>query len=126
MKAREYLVEKGLAKAGARGRFSREGKAALIEAVANGVVFDDWPKEEITVVHKGKSVDVKAAVEKPIDSEYLFPSEFLYPETDYRAMAGKTEYGMREVCNNCRVSLVMCSCGSPTILGSIVVTIERR
>lgn len=42
---REFLVEKGLAKP-TRGRFSAEAKAALAEAEAAGVVFDDTPSTE--------------------------------------------------------------------------------
>lgn len=42
---REYLVEKGLAKAG-RGRFSKEAVAALAAAEAEGIVFDEPVKPE--------------------------------------------------------------------------------
>jgi hypothetical protein len=60
----------------------------------------------------------------------VFPSDYRFPEDDYRAIAridGKrVEYGMREVCNNCRVSLVNHGCDNPTIHGNIVLKIERR
>lgn len=39
---REFLVEQGLAKPG-RGKFSFEAHAALADARAKGVVFDDDP-----------------------------------------------------------------------------------
>jgi hypothetical protein len=43
---REFLVGLGLAKAGARGRFSAEGQKALDEAIASGVKFDEPVKPE--------------------------------------------------------------------------------
>lgn len=42
--AREWLAAKGLAKPGARGRFSLDAKAALNKAVSDGIEFSDWPK----------------------------------------------------------------------------------
>lgn len=38
---REWLAERGLAKPGARGKFSKEAHEALDAAVASGVVFDE-------------------------------------------------------------------------------------
>lgn len=40
---RDYLVSLGLAKADARGRFSKEAQAALDKAVSEGMVFADTP-----------------------------------------------------------------------------------
>jgi hypothetical protein len=49
-----------------------------------------------------------------------------YPEDKWQAKDTKGKrVGMREVCNNCRVSLVQCTCGAPTILGDIAVKIVR-
>lgn len=51
----------------------------------------------------------------------------LFDEKVYRAIdSEKKEWGMREVCNNCRVSLVQCHCGDSTILGGVKVTIVPR
>ncbi len=123
MKARAWLVEKGLAKDG-RGKFSNQAKIELDNAVAAGQKFEDWPKGENAPVNKtnvAKAGKVEDSSER--FSDYLYPSDFAWPEGEYKAMAGKKEYSMREVCNNCRVSLVMCQCGSPTIHGGIVVEI---
>lgn len=38
---KEWLAERGLAKLG-RGKLSKEANAAIAEAVANGITFDDW------------------------------------------------------------------------------------
>ena len=48
--AREYLVGLGLAKAGARGKFSADAHKALKKALADGVKFSDWNEQgRITV-----------------------------------------------------------------------------
>jgi NAD-dependent dihydropyrimidine dehydrogenase PreA subunit len=40
--ARDYLASKGLAIAGARGKFSHAAKAELTRALNEGVTFEDW------------------------------------------------------------------------------------
>lgn len=40
--ARDYLATKGLAIAGARGKFSHAAKAELTRALNEGVTFEDW------------------------------------------------------------------------------------
>lgn len=132
--AREYLVEKGLAKAG-RGKFSKVAHGALAEAIANGVKFSDYPKVGKPAPVKSDTPKVeKAAGQKPVapsgTAEILFPDEYRWPEAEYRAVSfddgKKVVHGMAEVCNNCRVSLVMCACESPMIYGRIQVRIEKK
>lgn len=127
MKARDFLIEKGLAKPG-RGKFSNEAKVVLKEALANGEKFSDWPKDDIIVSTDTGEKTVKAV--DPTDIEYTFQSDYPFPENRYRAFmrkdGKKVEVGMREVCNTCGVSLVAHYCQSPTILGTIPVTIEAR
>lgn len=48
MKARDYLATKGLAIAGARGRFSREALAELRRATAEGMHFIDYVVDSTT------------------------------------------------------------------------------
>lgn len=51
----------------------------------------------------------------------------LFDERMFKAIGvDKKEWGMREVCNSCRVSLVQCHCDNPTILGGISVKIVPR
>ncbi len=128
---RDYLVRLGLAKPG-RGKFSNAGKEALAKADEEGVEFLDGPAPKgngsgpilSTVPPKREQAeDVRL-------SDYLFPSDFRFPEQEYIAVShigGKRNvYGMRECCNTCRVSLTNHSCNTPTVHGNIPVTIERR
>lgn len=123
---REYLVGLGLAKPG-RGKFSNAAKEALSKAEAEGMKFSD------TGAPVAKSGPEITKAEKPAGnsdsttSPYIFPSDFRYPEGEYKAVGtdGKT-YGMREVCNTCRVSLTNHMCNSPTIHGNMVVNIRER
>jgi hypothetical protein len=68
---------------------------------------------------------IKAKPGKPekVVQEYVI----FYERDNYKAVAndGKV-YGMAEVCNTCRVSLVQNHCDNPTILGDIPVTIRPR
>lgn len=56
---RDYLVSLGLAKADARGRFSKEAQAALDKAVSEGKVFADTPTTRKETVVITESYDVK-------------------------------------------------------------------
>jgi hypothetical protein len=126
---REALAAQGLAIAGARGKFSREANIWLDDQRSKGVKFsDDGPKPVKVKVEK--VTDVK--VDKPTGvgyPDYIFPSDYRYPEGEYKAFkregGKKIEVSLRECCNNCRVSLTNHGCESPTIHGSISVTIEK-
>jgi hypothetical protein len=129
---RAALVEAGLAKPG-RGKFSKDANAWLDAQRANGVKFsdDDGPVKPAVVSPTDDTGPDSPAPKIPAgNSLYLTPDEYRFPEKEYRAVAkvgGKTvEYGMRECCNLCRVSLVNHACNEPTIHGNIAVTIERR
>lgn len=138
--AREYLVERDLAKPG-RGKFSKVAHAALEKALAEGVKFSDYPKAGKPAPVKSTAPKVEKAVgqkseTKPANTgkaiaEILFEDEYRYPEKEYRAVSfndgKKVIHSMREVCTNCGQSLVMCSCGAPTLYGGrIKVKIEMR
>lgn len=128
---RDYLASKGLAIAGARGKFSNAAKAELARAEASGMKFAD------VTVPAPKTVSAKPVGQKPDapvaadvrTSLYVLPSDFRFPESEYRAVAhidGKRKvFSMRECCNTCRVSLTNHGCASPSIHGNIAVTIER-
>jgi len=123
---REYLVTLGLAKPG-RGKFSNDAKAALAKAEGEGVKFKDvTPGAPVrTASPTGETKAPEPA--KAADSLYVCPSDFRFPEAEYKAVGsdGKT-YGMRECCNTCRVSLTNHFCDSPTIHGNMVVHIRKR
>jgi len=124
---RDYLVGLGLAKPG-RGKFSNAAKEAIAKAEAEGMTFADTApsKPAAPVVGKPETPKVVPAG----DSLYLSPSDFRFPEDEYRAVAhidGKRKvFTMRECCNTCRVSLTNHACNAPSILGNIAVAIERR
>lgn len=129
---REFLVGLGLAKPG-RGKFSNEAKKALAEAEAKGVKFSDIVTK--IPVATGTPTEKSAGGQTPqkIDASltpYLTPDEYRFPEAEYRAVSFKDGkrvlHSLRECCNTCMVSLVNHMCDAPTILGNIVVKIEKR
>lgn len=127
---REALAAQGLAIAGARGKFSKAANEWLVAQRAAGVKFsdDDAPVKavKIKVENDVEKVDKPTGVGYP---DYIFPSDYRYPEGEYKAFkregGKKVEVSLRECCNNCRVSLTNHGCESPTIHGSISVTIEK-
>ena len=127
---RDWLVERGLAKPG-RGKFSNAAKEALVKAKAEGVVFDDDAKPTARPAAPKPAAEPKAEQRTGVGLvEYLFPSDFRYPEADWQAVerrdGKRIVHSVREVCNTCRVSLTAHGCANPTILGNITVTMERR
>lgn len=134
--AREYLAGKGLAIAGARGKFSKAAHAELDRALSAGMKFSDWPKSGVATPRKASNVTKNspkvsatrnsAVGHSATETEYLSPSDFRFPEDDYIAKGadGKT-YSMRECCNTCKVSLTNHMCNTPSVLG-VTVTIVGR
>lgn len=124
---REALVAVGLAKPG-RGKFSKDALAWLADQRTKGVKFSDDEGPAPKVEKKEEKPTAPVQVD-PRDSAYLSPSDFRFPEAEYRAVAWKdgkkVTYSLRECCNTCRVSLVNHFCDAPTILGDIVVKIVK-
>lgn len=125
---RDYLVSLGLAKPG-RGKFSNAAKKVLAKAEAEGMKFADMtpPKKPRPEISTGKTETGNPVREtSPGESPYIFPSDFRFPEAEYKAVGadGKT-YSMRECCNTCRVSLTNHVCETPTIHGNMTVNIRR-
>lgn len=109
-----------------RGRLSREAIERIKHLVANeGYVVKGYEVSAPSTAQPDKPkqvVKVKATSDKVV-SDFVI----LWDERQHKAVtpAGRV-YGMREVCNTCRVSLVQCHCGKPTILGDIKVSIKRK
>ena len=117
---KEALLDHGRIKAVTRGRISSENHAWLEEQIAANVF-------SITGVKVVKNADKPVAVKSVNGPTEKVIAEFtiLYHKDAYHAEGvkdGKT-YGMAEVCNNCRVSLVQNVCENPTILRDIPVRI---
>lgn len=114
MKARDYLVSKGLAKPG-RGRFSAEAKAELVKAISEGRVFSDFIIEKPTgAVDKPVAVAAKPA---PNVKEVQELTSYRYDENTHKAVdANGNSYTVRSACFHCGYSLVVCHCASPRIV----------
>lgn len=123
---RDYLVSKGLAKAG-RGKFSGAALAELDNARKAGIKFSD-DQNSVPARQAAKIPGKPEPVVKsdPRDTPYLTPDEYRYPEAEYKALVGKKEVSLRECCNTCKVSLVNHACNAPTIHNAQPVKIERR
>lgn len=116
---KEALFDAGRIKAIGRGRISSDNHAWLESEISAGRIA-------ISNVQVVKSVDKPVAVKSVNTPNVKEISEFtiLWHKDDYHALsADNKRFGMAEVCNNCRVSLVQCHCGDPTILGDIHVKI---
>lgn len=113
----------------------KEGKGRLSKAANDRIL---WLIENKGVKVKGYNVTQTVATpdtaqtvvikkENPTNEKVISDYTILYDENAYQAVArdGKV-FGMREVCNTCRVSLVQNMCENPTILGDIAVVIKPR
>lgn len=111
------LFDHGKIKAIGKGRISRENHAWLESEISAGNIQITGA----TIVKSETSTVVKTVgpTEKHIPDITI-----LYDKRDYHALGPNGEkYGMAEVCNTCRVSLVQNQCEHPTILGGIPVRI---
>jgi hypothetical protein len=126
---REWLAERGLAIAGARGKFSNAAKEALAKAEKDGVKFAEVnPVKPVRTTGpkvEGKKTEAKPKVKSdPTQTEYISPSDYRFPESEYRLLTadGKphTQAGMRNVCDTCRVSFVNHLCDAPALFGATV------
>lgn len=123
MTPKEALAKDGYPVKLGRGRLSREAIERCKELAAKGWNIKGYSVE--TPKSAAETVVVKKV--KPTTEKVIADYTILYEEKSYKAVGdnGK-DYTMREVCNNCRVSLVQCHCGKPTILGNIAVAITAR
>lgn len=116
---KEALLDAGRIKAITRGRISTDNHAWLeAEIAANRIAISN-----VTVV---KSVDKPVAVKTNNNSsvkEILEYTIYWHKDAYHAKSTDGRVWSMAEVCNNCRVSLVQCLCGHPTILGNIEVKI---
>lgn len=125
MTPKEALAKDGFPVKQGRGRLSREADARCRELAAQGWAIKGYAVDKATPKSATAPVVVKKA---PASTEKIVQDfTILYDENHYKAIGSNgKEYGMREVCNKCRVSLVQNHCETPTILGDIAVTISPR
>lgn len=111
-----------------RGRLSREAIERCKELVAlgwniKGYAIAAAPVSTSTAPAAPKVVNKVAVTNEKVVADIVYT----YPEDQYKAVdANKKEWGMREVCNTCRVSLVGHGCDNPVILGDVRVTIVPK
>ena len=111
MKARNYLIQEGLAKPG-RGKFSNAAKEALEAALSDGVIFEDYPatpkpqgSEKRTQRRSGKPKPKPHATMDVADPVYSVSAKF------YAWVNGKKKkVNFKEVCSHSGVSLSYCTC----------------
>lgn len=117
-----------------KGRLSGAAKARIAELVEKGYRIAGYELEKTSNSVPAKKSKVKAdkpvakVKQVPITNEKVIADfVIIYDMTMYKAVGtDNKEWGMAEVCNNCRVSLVQCHCGNPVILGDIPVRIVSR
>lgn len=111
---RTWLAERGLAKAGTRGKFSNDAKAALLEAEKNGIVFID--KKAIANVTTVIKFDGDKRIEERRQVDPFAPHapatrtgmlEFVGPRNK------KLQVNATEACIVCRYSFGWCKCNVP-------------
>lgn len=116
---REWLAERGLAKAGTRGKFSNAAKEALAEAEKNGILFLDKNVKVGTVtvinengdrVQEKREVNIFAPHPEPIrqNERYLFVGKDKNGKRIERSVA------VTEICASCSYSLGWCYEQVPT------------
>lgn len=117
MNKREWLISKGLAKAG-RGKFSNAAKDALAKAEANGMVFDDAPAKPAPKVKAVVKDTPKESVSDSPITEIMFANEMPNYGREWFVRNGKRKVsiGPATVCGNCRYSLIGHTCNDPVIL----------
>lgn len=108
-----------------RGRMPKGGDAHCRALVEKGYKIKGYSVSSTPA--KSTSKASKPAVVKrgkPTNEKVIADYVIFWDDQAYKAVSdNKQVYGMAEVCNNCRVSLVQCHCGGPTILGDIAVRI---
>lgn len=125
-KAKQALVEAGIIKSAGRGRISADGHAWLKARYDEGIRFADWPKGKVEVTKTEANGSAKSTVkvirtERSSNEKIVAEIHFTYPESEFEAYefvnGKKKPVGMRECCNNCRVSLTAHFCDTPTVWG---------
>ncbi len=131
MKPKHALVKDGFLPKGSENQRGRLSKAAIERCKV--LVSEGWNIEGYSVSDTPAPVSVSAPAapkvvkaEAPANVKQVLDFSVIYERDAYKAVAANGVYGMAEVCNNCRVSLVQCHCGDPHILGGIKVKITPR
>lgn len=112
-----------------RGRMPTGGDAHCRALAAQGYRIKGYqvePTNEVSTSTPDAPVAPKVVKVKAVGQE-IANFVILWEEKEWKALdENNKEHTMRWVCNNCRVSLVQCHCGSPEIIGGVKVRIVPR
>lgn len=109
---REYLIEKGLAKAG-RGRFGAEAKKAIADAINSGMKFDDPTGKTVIVVSKDENGNEVQTTRRIVDVPEVADPRPDRPNGMYtfENPDGSTFKRLHtNACANCHYSFQWCYC----------------
>lgn len=108
MKAREFLVEKNLAKAGTRGKFTTKALEALKEAIASGTTFEDWDAN-------GRVVQARTKKRTVVLTPSLLAAAATSRKNEFNAMRVVDAQGIELVIEFCANSHSLSTCTCETI-----------
>lgn len=112
--ARTWLAERGLAKAGTRGRFSREANEALAKAKSEGVVFIDKKAAATVATVVTFDGDKRVEEKRQVDPHAPHAPATRTGMLDFVGPRGaKMQVNASEACINCMFSFGWCKCNVP-------------
>ena len=122
MTRREYAASLGKAIAGARGKLSKDAHDAIAAAEADGMVFKDT-QYTINLTKAANPKESKPVKEKAHTDKEVLTSILTYPRDT--VWTGKDSEGKpvtansRQICLNCKTSLVGHDCVNPRTLTAV-------
>lgn len=109
--AREWLVERNLAKPGVKGRFSLAAKQALADAIAAGTEFEDYGEVEVKNPRGKKKVLKTRPKADRVDISNEAEAIYSPRAKFYAFVDGKrVETSPKNACMNSGYSLTYCMC----------------
>ena len=130
MTPKEALLKDGtITVKGGRGRMSREAVARIQYLVGQGWSIKGYEtvKPKVGAVSPSTAAPVEVKRVPVSGAQDVREFTILWDESAYKAIdADKNEHSMRWVCDQCRVSLVQCGCGRPSIHQGLKLTIKPR
>jgi hypothetical protein len=116
VKPKDALQQAGFPVKMGQGRLSREAIEKCKELAAQGVKIDGY---EVTT-QKESTAPVVVKNTAPTGVKVIESFTLSYPAERWIAKGKDGRiWSMKECCNTCKVSLVQCHCGKPSILGDI-------
>lgn len=108
---REWLAERGLAIAGARGKFSAKAHEALEKAVTDGVVFAE---KGVNTVTRTRIVDGEEVTETKVVDPFAPTAEPIRSgRINFTNGKETISVNSAEACEHCKHSFGWCYCAEP-------------